>query len=198
MHLVPARDYVAYAELAAPVGDRVVRSIQRNHHRAHLGVNVAEDVRDARFVELHKLRASTLIQAEIEALAVEQREDIVKKRIAIRELDLASRWNHQQRRMEHLLLLNQLGDLRCLLRGRRRRWGGPKRREPHHNLRSITHVTLVSCELHLALQFNILPHGNDTREHQDAPQIPSVSEAKHVQNSIPIARLIWFVVLALL
>jgi hypothetical protein len=39
---------------------------------AHLLVNVAEDKRDAWFIELDEARAATLIQSEIEALALKE------------------------------------------------------------------------------------------------------------------------------
>ncbi len=121
VHLVAAGDDVADADLAVPVGYRVVRSVQRNHHGAHLRMNVAEDERNARLVEFDKLRGAALIESEIETLSVEQRKHVVKKRILIRELDLPSRRDHQQGRMETLVLLHQLRDLRALLQQRRRR-----------------------------------------------------------------------------
>ena len=71
VHLVPARNYVSNADLTTPVRDRIVPGIQCDYHGAHLRVNVAEDVGDTGFVELDNLRTSTLIQTEIEALAVE-------------------------------------------------------------------------------------------------------------------------------
>ena len=108
MHLVVAGDHVADADLAMPVGYRVVRRIQRDHHGAHLRVNVAEDERNARLVEFNKLRRAALIKSEIETLSVEQRKHVVKKRILIGKLDLPSRRDHQQRRMETLVFLHQL------------------------------------------------------------------------------------------
>src|SRR5258708_2626250 len=110
VHLVTPWDHVADADLAAPVGNCIVRSIQRDHHGAHLGVNVAEDERDSRLVEFHKLRGATLIEPQVEALAVEQRKDIVEKGIPVGELDLAPRRDYQERRLETLILLYQLGD----------------------------------------------------------------------------------------
>src|ERR1700692_937418 len=105
VHLVASRHHAANVNLAAPVGNRIVRRIYRNHHRAHLWMNVAKDVRDSRLVELHKLRASAFVQAEIETLSVEQRKHIVKKRIVIRKLNLPARWNYQQGRMKALIFL---------------------------------------------------------------------------------------------
>src|SRR5260370_41704691 len=155
VHLVTPWDHVADADLAAPVGNCIVPSIQRNDHGAHLGVNVAEDERDYRLVELHKLRGATLIEPQVKALAVEQRKDIVEKGIPIGELDLAARWDHQQRRLETLIFLHQLGDW-CGLRRWRGYRSGPQGREPDDNLRSSIYLVPVSRELHLALDFDIL------------------------------------------
>jgi hypothetical protein len=69
-------------------------------------MNVAEDVGDAGFVELDKLSASALVQAKIETLSVKEREDVMEKRIMIRELHLPARWNHQQGRVKGLILLD--------------------------------------------------------------------------------------------
>ena len=150
MHLIPAWGHVADADLAAPAGYRIVGRVERDHYGAHLGMNVAEDERNAGLVELHGLSAAALVESEIEAFAVEQRKDIVKKRIPVGKLDLPARRDHQQRRLETFVLLHQLGNWRRLLRRRGRR-GGPKRGEPDHNFRSVTHVASVSCELHLPL-----------------------------------------------
>src|SRR5258708_7623507 len=198
VHLVTSWDHVADADLAAPVGNCIVRSIQRDHHGAHLSVNVAEDERDSRLVEFHKLRGATLIKSKVKALAVEQRKDIVEKGIPVGELDRAPRWDHQQRRLETLILLHQLGDW-CGLRRWRGYWSGPQRREPNHNLRSSIHRVPVSRELHLALEFDILccRKPRDKRHQQDAPEHPAMSEANHVQNSIPMERLSWLVTLPL-
>ena len=55
MHLVSAGKNTAKANLAAPVGDRVIRSGEGNYHGAHLRMNVAEDERYAWLVESDKL-----------------------------------------------------------------------------------------------------------------------------------------------
>src|ERR1700722_19754845 len=158
-------------------------------------MDVAEDERNAGLVELHELRGATLIQSEIEAFAVEQRKDIVKKRIAVGKLDLPARRDHEQRRLETFISLHELRKRRSLLRCRRHR-STPERREPHHNLRSVRNVAPVFCELHLplqlhALEFNILRRADkrkSTRQQHDAPDNPAMKKASHVQNSIPKAR----------
>ncbi len=67
-------------------------------------------------------------------------------------------------------------------------------------------MTSVPVELYLALEtdilafaFHILRRGTeqDTGQQEDAADGSAMSEAKHVQNSIPMERLSWFVTLAL-
>src|ERR1700674_3936861 len=110
VHLVASRDHVPNADLAPPIGNRIVGSIHRNDYRAHLRVNVAEDKGNAGLVELDKLSCAALVESQIEPLAVEQRKYIVKKRILVGELDLSAGWNHKQGRLKALVLLHQLGD----------------------------------------------------------------------------------------
>jgi hypothetical protein len=160
-------------------------------------MNVAEDVRNSRFVELNKLRASAFVQAEIETLAVEQRKYIVKKRIVIGELDLPARRNYQQGRMKAFIFLNELRNLCCLLRRSRGHRCRPKRGKPYHNSRSIADVPSVSRKLHFTLEVDILCRSEPAHQ-QDAAHRAAMHEAKHLQKSIPMARFIWFVVLAAL
>src|ERR1700684_2977746 len=101
-------------------------------------MNVAEDIRDPRLIELHKLRAAALIQSQIEAFAIEQGEHIVKKRIVVGKLHLAARWNHNQQGMETFVLLHQLRNLRRVLYRWSRRGSRSNRRQPDNHLRCIT------------------------------------------------------------
>src|SRR5579864_7531850 len=80
---------IGYADVAARIRDRIIRRRQSDHHGAHLGMNIAEDERNSRLVELHEARGSTFIQTQIEAFTLEQRKDIVEERIAVRKFDFA-------------------------------------------------------------------------------------------------------------
>src|SRR6202046_4583106 len=126
MHLIAAGDYIADADLAATVGDRIVRCAERDHYGAHLGMNVAEDERNAGLVELHELSATALIESEIEAFTVEQGKNIMKKRIPVGKFELSAGRDHQQRRLETFVFLRHLGNRPRLLR-RWRHGCGPKR-----------------------------------------------------------------------
>src|SRR5258706_1722818 len=201
VHLVTAWDHIPDTDLAPPVGNRIVRSIQRNHHGAHLSVYVAKDKRNARLVEFDKLSGATLVEPEIEALAVEQRKDIEEEGIVVGKLHLPARLDYQQRRLKTLVLLHQLRDWQSL-RGRRGNGRASQRCKPDHNLRSAIHMAAVSSELNLALEFDILRRGRerdkDTGQQQQPPNQPAMCESKHLQNSMPMERLIWLVTLALL
>src|SRR3984957_1928028 len=96
------------AKIAAGVGNRVVRRCQGDDHGAHFSMKVAEDKRDAGFVELNEPCGPTLIKPKIEALSLKERNHVVKKRITIGKLHFAADRDHQQRRMEHFVLLHQL------------------------------------------------------------------------------------------
>ena len=74
-------------------------------------MNIAEDERNARLVELDEAGRATFVESEIETFSVEQRKDIVKKRIVVGKLNFSARRDHQQRRMETLVFLHELGDL---------------------------------------------------------------------------------------
>src|ERR1017187_8873630 len=111
VHLVTPGYNVLNAEVAVRVGYRIVRSTQGDHHGAHLCVNVAEDKRNARLVELDKASSATLVEAKIETFSVEQRKHIVKKRILVGKLYFPAGWDYQQRRLETFIFLDELGDL---------------------------------------------------------------------------------------
>jgi len=86
---------------------RIIRRGERKHHRAHLGVNVAENVRYSFTGEDHIFRLSRFIQTEIESLPVKQRKDVVKERIGVRKRDHASYRYDQQVRREHPVFLDE-------------------------------------------------------------------------------------------
>src|ERR1700721_4195441 len=68
---------------------------QRDYNCAHFRMNIAEDVADSGTIEAHHFGGSRFIQAEIKTLAFEQRKNVVKKGIAILELDERSGGNHE-------------------------------------------------------------------------------------------------------
>src|SRR3954451_5714133 len=100
-------------------------------------------------VEVDHARPACLIQAKIEALAVELRKHVMEERIEVGEFDRASQWDYQQVRTKALVLL-----LHPKVTGRHQRFDtGPSYarfgREPDH------HCAMVQELLSLALhQFN--------------------------------------------
>jgi len=70
-------------------------------------MNIAKYVRDPRLIKVHIPRRARLIKSKIEALALKEREHIVKKRIAIGKLYHRPDRNYQQMWLEPLVLLGQ-------------------------------------------------------------------------------------------
>src|SRR5215813_2167163 len=63
-----------------------VRGRDRDHNRAHPGVNVAEDVRDPDPVEDDRARFTTGVQAQVKPLSFVERKDVVEERVEVREI----------------------------------------------------------------------------------------------------------------
>src|SRR5262245_63545368 len=84
-----------------------VRGRDRDHNRAHPGVNVAEDVRDPDPVEDDRARFTTGVQAQVKALSFVQRKDVVEERVEVREIYFRSE--------EHTSELQSLRHLVCRL-----------------------------------------------------------------------------------
>lgn len=113
-------------------GNRVVRRAERNDDGAHVWVNVAEDEGNSFAVELDGVMGMTLVKSEVEALAVEEREDIVKEGIEVGKLDDTADGYEKEVWDELLVFLSQ-GELLALMdyRWQRTFLSG---REPRHNL----------------------------------------------------------------
>ena len=143
----------------------VVRRGQSDYDRAHLRMNIAEDERDARLVEFHKAGGSTLIEPQIKSLSIEQREHVMKEGVAIGKLNLAARWNHDQRRMECLVPLHQLRNVGRFLLG----WTDsvPNRGQPNDCLGSIFQAVATAYQIHMSTQ-GLLRVGAECGQQEDA------------------------------
>src|SRR5579862_877526 len=121
-------------------------------------MNVAENIRDSGLIELHELCCAAFIESQIKAFSVEQREHVMKKRIAIREFHLASSRYHHQRGMEGFVLLYDLRNVRGPLL--RHSWIRriPQRREPNHHFGCVADPPSISGKLYLPFEFHILRH----------------------------------------
>src|SRR6476469_6379286 len=99
LNVVASRRNFGKCDLSPGVGNGVIGRSQSDHDRAHLRMNIAEDKRNARLVEVHKAGRSAFVQAQVETFAFEEREHIVKKRITIGKLHLSPNRYHNDRRM---------------------------------------------------------------------------------------------------
>src|SRR6266576_1239125 len=102
-----ARRHSRNCDLAFAVRNAVIRSVQGDHDRAHLGMNVAKDERDSRTIETDVASGPSFVKTKVEPLALKQRKDIVKERIAIGELDHGPDWDHKQVGLEAFVVLHQ-------------------------------------------------------------------------------------------
>jgi hypothetical protein len=85
-------------------------------------VDVAEQVTDTHAVKSDGVRRACFVQAEIESLAIKQRKDVVKERVAVRKIDYGADVNDGQMRLEAFVLLNDLRPF-CWLLNRREHLG---------------------------------------------------------------------------
>src|SRR5690348_16498430 len=93
-------------DLAFAIRNTIIRSIERDHDRAHLRMNIAKDERDSRPVETNIASSSSLVETQVKPFAFEKRKHIVKKRIAIGKLDHCPDWDHQQVGLEAFVVLH--------------------------------------------------------------------------------------------
>src|SRR5215467_2482070 len=81
---------MADLEVSVGVGHRKVWGLNSDNNRAHLRMNVAENVGDAGLRESYPARGSTLIEPKIERLPTVDREDVMEKRVLIGKFDFRS------------------------------------------------------------------------------------------------------------
>ena len=82
----PARDVVE-AEGAVGPGDGREGGVDDHDEADHLGMDVAVDAHEPRLVEFLGFRGAAPVQAEVEAVASRDREDVVVDRVRVRKLD---------------------------------------------------------------------------------------------------------------
>src|SRR5687768_4214800 len=88
--------------VAVRVGEAVVRRRHHVHYGGHVRMDVAIDVDHARRFELVRLAGSLPVQAEIEGVAGGQREQVVRDRILVGEVDRRACRNGHDMRQEGL------------------------------------------------------------------------------------------------
>src|SRR5215510_10924975 len=109
-----------------------VRGRDRDHNRAHPGVNVAEDLRDPDPVEDDRARFTTCVQAQVKPLSFVQRKDVVEERVEVREIYFSAAFDG------HYMRLKTFADLEDLLwRPRPARTVAVNRFQPDHHVTRI-------------------------------------------------------------
>src|SRR6185312_760133 len=83
VQLVVAGGDAAQLEASGGIAHRVPRAGHGEDDRAHLRVDVAEDVREAGAVELARARLAGLVEPEIEGPGIAQREYVVEVRVEV-------------------------------------------------------------------------------------------------------------------
>lgn len=119
-HEIASDRHIRDHDLSLTIGNGEIRSVQRNYHRAHFGVNIAEDIGDSRTIEADIAGAASFVQSKVESLPIEQRKHVMEEGIAVGELDNRAHWHNQNMRLETLIVL---GKTQLLLRG----WFGVRR-----------------------------------------------------------------------
>src|SRR5262245_28652608 len=108
LELITTFRHIADCYDAFLIADTKVRSRERNHNRAHLGVNIAENVRDSDSVEDNRARLTTGVQAQVKPLSFVQRKDIVEERVEVREIHFGAAFNRHHVRRKTFAALEDL------------------------------------------------------------------------------------------
>lgn len=128
MQVVVTRRNAFHAKCALCVSKTVVRRRKRDNYRAHLRMDVAENIGDALSREDDAARGAGLIESEIEAPPIEERKHVVKEWVGIWKSNTASHRHNQQVRSKHLVFLQQ-----SIVAGSYEwRRAGPRRVQPDH------------------------------------------------------------------
>ena len=83
MQFVTTGRHVGDGDCPARVGDAVIGRLEGDHHRAHLGMNIAKNITDALAIEDYGAAATRFVKAQVETLSVKKRKDVVEKRIFV-------------------------------------------------------------------------------------------------------------------
>src|SRR5215510_4034688 len=108
LELITTFRHIADCYDAFLIADTKVRSRERDHNRAHPGVNIAENVRDSDSVEDNRARLTTGVQAQVKRLSFVQRKDIVEERVEVREIHFGAAFNRHHVRRKSFAALEDL------------------------------------------------------------------------------------------
>src|ERR1700722_4246152 len=113
---VTSRRYTVDGDITVRRGNPEVWGAQRNDDRTHLGMNIAEDVRNTIAIEPDRASGMGFVETEVKTLSVEERKNIVVERVEVGKVYAAAGPDNQNMRDKLLILL-----LECVLLRRARR-----------------------------------------------------------------------------
>lgn len=150
LQLIAAGGDIFHADVTMGVGNSVIRRRHSDDDGIHLRMNVAEDERNPRLVELYKARSAAFVETKVKALALEERKDVVEERIVVGELDFASDRNHDEAGVKFLVSLHEGRNVRRILLNALDL--GSQRIQPNDRLRCIFEVMSLSSEFYVSVQ----------------------------------------------
>lgn len=92
--------------VAGMILDGKVRSCDGNNDRAHFRMNVAEKEANAGSVKSRGIGRTPFVETEIEALAVEEREDVMKKWVLVGKLHRGAHLDDEDMGLEAFVALS--------------------------------------------------------------------------------------------
>src|SRR6185437_11571293 len=90
VQLIVTNRHIMQLKVSIGVDNCVDRCGQSDNDCTHLGMNVAEDIRQPFVREGNFLRTTCFIEPEVETFAVEERKNIMKKWVCVRKRDYAT------------------------------------------------------------------------------------------------------------
>lgn len=112
------------------VGDGIVRGVHSDNDGAHFWMNVAKKKTDARMIEADRIGGAGFVKPEIEALTVEERENVVEEGVAIGKIHDGADAHDSEMRMESFVFLKDLRFFALVRSGRR---GSIEGSEPNYD-----------------------------------------------------------------
>src|SRR5438128_7495234 len=100
MHGITPSRYFGDLNRASIASNGVVRRVQDDYNGAHLWMNIAKYIADARSVKANVTGRASFIETQIETFSFKKREDIMKERVVIRKVDDRAHLYDQKMRHE--------------------------------------------------------------------------------------------------
>lgn len=107
MNFIAAVWNVRDANSPRGIRNSIIRSVDHDHHGAHFRMDIAKEKANTDAIKADRACRASFVKAQIKTLSFEQREDIVKKRIAIREINDCTNLDGQEMRFKYFMTLHQ-------------------------------------------------------------------------------------------